>query len=74
MAYLEISHAPKLDLKYVAKAYQEPCQTSKMECKNSKRFLGINYFRKTFDRVLNMPLYSVLPLTQPTGNDIEENL
>ena len=41
----------------------EPSRTSTMElfCKNSERFVAINYFRKNipsqmFDRVLNTPL------------------
>ena len=61
MVYLEISRAPKIDLKCVAEVYQEPCQTSKMN-----RF-G-NYI------FLNIVLYSVLSLTWPTGRDIEEVL
>ena len=31
IAYMEISNTPKIDLKYVAEAYLEPCQASKME-------------------------------------------
>ena len=50
MAYLEISHAPKIDLKYIADAYSEPCHTSTME-----RFVKIVNVQKLLTTFANAP-------------------
>ena len=55
--------------------YLEPSLISTVEvfCENSEQFLGVNYLRKKaplqmFDRILNTPLKTILPLLRQFQN------